>query len=1317
MRGWALPEVHTVSGGPKQGTWTPHGYADGRATTDAQFHRPVALAWAESGAAGGRLYVADEGNHAVRVLEEGWVYTFLPNDVVGPTWIRGPIGVAVDGEGVVYVLNRGESGRGWLLRVDAHGHPAGASWIVATNLMHPQSLALDRRGGAYVVVGDRQILWIGLRNEGSRLVATVSAPGAQLRGLTMRPDGMLAVCDAGLHGIWLVNPTNGSVMPLTGFNGPGDRFGAAAYAQFRCPEGIVAAGNNAVVVTDRGNHRVKVVDPAGAVYNLYGVCSNLWVGPYNPTAGVFPGWYDGVGCVTIHACDMCANYAEARDPHGITFARDGTLFVTETYYHILRQVSSAGLPPPPPWPPAAPQEVVAEATVDGVTVDWRPVRGAVRYRVKRSTTAGGPYSVLSEVVSPPFRDAGVLPGTTYYYVVTALNDGGESLPSAEVRVSIPRPPVQDPRIGYVEFPSTASPPYTSVFRAGQSFVFNNDVPIVIVGEAGAQTFYTYSNTLDLAQVANPTDESATAPAGYRDGLDPVDVARFAVVPVQPVVAVKAVSKKTDGSPDSQIVGAVLQFVTANPVVEGDNPADLRVRVATAWARLFYTLDGSDPGPENLRAVDAGLVGDPREGWSLRLFISSNTMLRLRAYKTNYQPSAVVSKLLSPTNLVVNRIGFGFERGVGATEFIAAPGQLFYAPVTMTVLPDTSIYSLQFSLMATNAGPLPGPPIPRNGFTFESLLVKPREGVAGAFERIPPLMYVARNTNGVPDVITNRVVAYNNGWFMELVFTNSAMNLLGVGWLERRWQFGTNLYNTTAQDLISYSMAHDTLLVKSDGRVLVGAYGIRVPSNAKPGQTYVIQVDRPTATSDGIGAPGSDVYIEAPAYGVLGKGPLNGVKVLTVGQPGYIVGDVYPFRWFNAGDFGKGWLANADVMQVFQVIAYGFNAPPAGSDLFDAMDSCCGVFTNASWDTNLLVKVGDGSQPIVRESLFDGNDTDINRIAFGDGQLDVCDLFVTFRRSLDPSLAWFKRLWTTNGQVAVVATNNFRGRLDPWLGPWDLGLEDSSLSGEPPAVVIEGREVIGQAGALVEVPVVASVFGPHPLRVLAITLRVVPADGSPWLEEPVRFEPSVLLGAPTLVDSSRGDTYAAAWLRNDGTGIVGTNAIVGWLRLRIPASASGNAAYVIQMLHSSGSPNGLAPFSTRARNGVVALRDRSGSSWGDGIPDWWRLRYFGSIAGILGAADADADGDGVLNRSEYETGTDPTDPTSHTRMTVLPRGRGDALLLLWPSIPGLEYILEEAVNLGGPWTPVFTQRATGWKMSYQPSAQEGPRKFYRVRFNP
>ncbi|WP_312421848.1 fibronectin type III domain-containing protein [Anaerospora hongkongensis] len=79
-----------------------------------------------------------------------------------------------------------------------------------------------------------------------------------------------------------------------------------------------------------------------------------------------------------------------------------------------------------------PINLVATAGDSQVTLSWDAVTGATGYNVKRSTTAGGPYTTIASNVSgTSYVDTGVVNGTTYYYVVTAITADGESANSNE----------------------------------------------------------------------------------------------------------------------------------------------------------------------------------------------------------------------------------------------------------------------------------------------------------------------------------------------------------------------------------------------------------------------------------------------------------------------------------------------------------------------------------------------------------------------------------------------------------------------------------------------------------------------------------------------------------------------------------------------------------------------------------------------------------------------------------------------------------------------------------------------------------------------
>jgi hypothetical protein len=1187
----AMPTVNTISGGPTAG------YVDGDTTTTALFNTPAGLALDKSD---NLLFVADRGNNAIRQLD------LAANQTISfATYgISQPVGVVVDASGNVFVLNHGNGSNGTVVEFDSFGDFLG---VLASGLVNAQGIAMDSLGDLYITEGNNNVLQItpgGLQN----IIAVISAPNTLLRGIAVMDSGFLAVADFNNDGIYTIDPTSGNFAPLTGFNGAGDHFGPKAYAKFNQPYGLTAAGNGFLVVSDYGNNRVKVVDSVGTVTNLYGVNSSFWVtGP-----GTFPGWADGTVC----RGDLNYNAfgcAESRLPVGVVFAADGTVYTSEDFYHLIRKVTSTGLPlhaPPPP-------------------------------------------------------------------------------------------PVPAPSIGWVDF---TIPPavVVSILRTDQPFLFHNDVTIAIAGTAGSETHYTFGPTpVGIDTIPTPSATVGSTPPTYFDGMFPSQVPQSIVTP-QPDLTVKVIGYAS-GRASSLVVSARFQFKTANPSITGNNAALFTVTDDSDGAEMWYTLDGSTP------VQGAPSLGPIKSGTTLSLNASADLPFNIRAFKQNYQDSDVVSKTFSANSFVPNSISFGFASGEASSDFVAAPGQFFYAPVTMSIVPGTLMYSLQFNMVVTNLAQ--SPPLARGTFGFVSMLEKPVPNSNPViYESIPPLMLLSQNFTNPPinPPPAGQIVYYDGLPFLNMTFTNDANNLLGVGWLERAGQ--TNLYDTTKQDLIAFSQPHDTLFKEAAGKIVVGGYAFRVPSTAPLGSTYQIRLGRPSATSDGVGAPGSEVFISTVTNGSLAGGAENSIKVVTAGQRKYVVGDCAPFRWFNAGDFGDTNLDNSDVMQVFQSAIYQFNYPPMGSDFFDSMDSC-GAFIGGTNANGYLVPGG----PVANlNALFDGNDKTINQIAFGDGKLDVCDVYVTFRRSLDPSLAWFQRFWDTTGQRVAQFVGN--PPAPQGVQPTPMGVQTPSAVA--PSVSFAATDFRASAGQTLQIPITAQIQGSYPLRVVMLNLSVNPLDGSPALTVPVQFSSNPALGQTTLGSSTGNGNFAACWLNSTIPGLT-SNAVLGTLTVTIPANATAMSAYAIHFDHASASPNGLGSFAKTTTTGLITLSDRSTSYFNDGIPDAWRLRYFGSIYNLLSQASADADGDGANNWQEYVAGTDPTDPNSVLRVSTdqAAASQSQDCVVHWPSVSGKTYIIQRSATVFAPsWTTVSTNTGTGTDMEFHDTTG-GPVRFYRVQVAP
>jgi fibronectin type 3 domain-containing protein len=135
------------------------------------------------------------------------------------------------------------------------------------------------------------------------------------------------------------------------------------------------------------------------------------------------------GPYTQLAAPTATNYTDSS-------AANGT-----TYFYVVSALSSSGetadstevsaTPEAPSAPPAAPANLNATAGNAQVSLTWSASIGATSYHVKRATTTGGPYSQIGAPTSASYTDDSLTNGTTYYYVVSAIDSAGESADSAQ----------------------------------------------------------------------------------------------------------------------------------------------------------------------------------------------------------------------------------------------------------------------------------------------------------------------------------------------------------------------------------------------------------------------------------------------------------------------------------------------------------------------------------------------------------------------------------------------------------------------------------------------------------------------------------------------------------------------------------------------------------------------------------------------------------------------------------------------------------------------------------------------------------------------
>lgn len=192
------------TGGPFVPAWDAAGVAATPGFKDGQ--SSVALLNAPSAVAAtlrGSIYVADTGNHAVRLLTpvSGFVGLFAVTTVAH---FDSPEGVAVDASGALYIAD----GSTHTISKIVNGT---LTTVASAGLDHPSALALDALGNLYVCDRGSNAL---LKIAPSGLVTTVAQFGDPT-GVAVAADGSVYVADAGAHAVRRVKVIAAAPPPIT----------------------------------------------------------------------------------------------------------------------------------------------------------------------------------------------------------------------------------------------------------------------------------------------------------------------------------------------------------------------------------------------------------------------------------------------------------------------------------------------------------------------------------------------------------------------------------------------------------------------------------------------------------------------------------------------------------------------------------------------------------------------------------------------------------------------------------------------------------------------------------------------------------------------------------------------------------------------------------------------------------------------------------------------------------------------------------------------------------------------------------------------
>jgi len=282
---------HTIAGTGDSGFAGDNGQA-----ASALLAEPGALAGDEVG----NIYVADTYNHRIRrIASDGTITTIAGNGTQGHSGDGGPatagslnkpMGVAVDSSGNLYIADTGNH----RIRIVSGGVIAtfagtgtagfgGDNGLAINALLHgPRGIALDHVGNVYFTDTNNHVV----RRVSAGLISTVAGNteqgfsgdgGTATRASLDSPVAValdssenLYIADTGNHRLRKV--ANGIILTYAGTGAPGfsGDGGAAVNAQMVRPRGLAFDIFDNVYVADTGNQVIRRIDSAGVIASFAG---------------------------------------------------------------------------------------------------------------------------------------------------------------------------------------------------------------------------------------------------------------------------------------------------------------------------------------------------------------------------------------------------------------------------------------------------------------------------------------------------------------------------------------------------------------------------------------------------------------------------------------------------------------------------------------------------------------------------------------------------------------------------------------------------------------------------------------------------------------------------------------------------------------------------------------------------------------------------------------------------------------------------------------------------------------------------------------